>query len=174
MSSQSCLRYVISGCIIMTDGPCQRRPKSRTSQSRSYPVTRIRATARRRRAVGARLFHLSPAGVSLPPKSATVKGAADSQRTQVGIHGETAGQFDSAGAVVRICQEPVYQRRGQSCLAGTFATRARAWLRAVPLETFAWNIGSIVCLKRSWHKSFKPWRRKSSASLAQSPKPRRP
>jgi hypothetical protein len=26
-------------------------------------------------------------------------------------------------------------------------------------------------LKRSWHKSFKPWRRKS---LAQSPKPGRP
>ncbi len=174
MSSQCCLCDVINGCIVMSYGPCQRRPKSRASQSRSYSATRFPSTARRRRAVGARLLHLSPAGVSLPPTSATIEGAAGGQRTQTGVYGEIAGQFDSAGAVVRICQEPVHQRRGQSCLAGNPATRARAWLRAVPLETFAWNIGSIVCLKRSWHKSFKPWRRKSSASLAQSPKPRRP
>ena len=51
---------------------------------------------------------------------------------------------------------------------------ARPWLRAAPLGTFVWNIGLIVCLKRNWHKSFKPWRPRSSASWAQSPKPRRP
>ena len=169
-----CLRYVITGCTVMTYGSCQRRPKSRASQSCSYLATRFRSTARRRRAVIARLFHLSPAGVSLPPTSATVEGAADSQRIQAGVYGEVITQFDSAGAVVRICQEPVHQRSGQPCLAGTAATRARAWLRATALETFAWNIGLIVCLKRSWHKSFKPWRRKSSASLPQPPRPRRP
>jgi hypothetical protein len=31
----------------MTYGPCQRRPKGRASQSRSYPATRFRSTARR-------------------------------------------------------------------------------------------------------------------------------
>jgi nitroreductase len=169
-----CLRDVITGCTVMTYGSCQRRPKSRASQSRSYSATRLRSTARRRRAVGARLFHLSPAGVTLPPTSATVEGAAGDQRTQAGVYGEITAQFDSAGAVVRICQEPVHQRGGQPCLAGIAATRARAWLRAEALETFAWNIGLIVCWKRSWHKSFQPWRRKSSASLAQAPKPRRP
>src|SRR3954451_17739107 len=35
MSSQCCLYCVIRGCIVMTYGPCQRRPKSRASQSRS-------------------------------------------------------------------------------------------------------------------------------------------
>jgi hypothetical protein len=31
----------------------------------------------------------------------------------------------------------------------------------------------IVCLKRSWHKSFRFWRQQSAGSLAQSPKQRR-
>ena len=172
--SWRCLRHVIRGCIVMTYGPCQRCPEKRASQSRSHSFTRLRSTARRRRAVGARLFHLSPPGVSLPSTSGTAEGAAGGQRTQAGVYGETATQFDSASAVVRICQEPLHQRSGQPCLAGTAATRARAWLRAAPLETFASNIGLIVCLKRSWHKSFRPWRQKSSGSLAQSPKPRRP
>ncbi len=172
--SSHCLHHVIKGCIVMTYGPCQRRPKSRTSQSRSHSATRLRSTARCRRAVGARLFHLSPAGVSLPPTSATVEGAAGGQRTQAGVYGEIAAQFDSAGAVVRICQEPVHQRSGQPCLVGAAATRARAWLRAMSLEAFVLNIGLIVCLERSWHKSFRPWRQKSSGSLLQSPKPGRP
>jgi len=158
----------------MTYGPCQRRPEIRASQSCSHSATRIRSTARCRRAVGARLFHLSPAGISLPPTGATVERAAGGQRTQAGVHRKTAAQFDSAGAVVRICQEPVHQRSGQPRLTGTAATRARAWLRAAPLGTFVWNIGLIVCLKRNWHRSFKPWRRRSVASWAESPKPGRP
>ena len=166
-----CLRYVIRSCIVMTYGPCQRRPKGRASQSRSYSATRFRSTARCRRAASPGLFHLSPTGISLPPASATFEGAAGGHRTQAGVYGQIAAQSDSAGAVIRICQEPVHQRSGQPCLAGTAPTRARAWLRAAPLETFGWNIDSIVCLKRSWHKPFKPWRRKS---LAQSPKPGRP
>ena len=32
--------------------------------------------------------------VSLPPTSATVEGAADSQQTQAGVYGEMAAQFD--------------------------------------------------------------------------------
>ncbi len=83
------------------------------------------------------------------------------------LYGETGAQFDSAGPVVRICQEPFHQRSGQPCLASSAATRARAWLRAASLEAFALNIGLIVCLKISWHKSFRPWRQKSSGSLAQ-------
>src|SRR4051812_45732063 len=44
MSSQCCLYCVIRGCIVMTYGPpCQRRPKSRASQSRSYTATRLRS-----------------------------------------------------------------------------------------------------------------------------------
>lgn len=168
------LPYVITGCIVMTYESCQRRPKSRASQSRSHAAARLRSTARCRRAVGTRLFHFFQAGLSLPPTSPTVEGAAGGQRTQTGVYCETATQFDSAGAVVRICQELIDQRSGQPCLAGTAATRTRAWLRAAPLESFAWNIGLIVCLRRSWHKSFKPWRRRSSASLAQTPKPRMP
>jgi hypothetical protein len=168
------LTHVTYGYTVMTYRPRQRRPKSGTSEPRSRFASAVRSAARRRRATGSRLFHLSPAGVSLPPTSTTVEGAAGGHRTQAGVYGETATQFGSAGAVVRICQEPVHQRSGQPCFAGTAARRARAWLRAAPLETFAWNIGSIVCWKRSWHKSFKPWRRKSSASLAPSLKLRRP
>jgi len=168
------LRYVINSCIVMTYGPRQRYPKSRASQSCSHSTARVRPTARSRRAAGTRLFHFSPAGISLSARSASVGKAAGRHRAQAGVYGETAAQLDSAGAVVRICQEPVHQRSGEPCLGGTAATRARAWLRVVPLETFAWNIGSIVCWKRNWHKSFKSWRRKRSAALAQSPKPRRP
>jgi len=173
MSSHE-LRHVINSCVIMTYGPRERYAKSRASQSCSHFATRFRSTVRCRRAAGTRLFHFSPAGVSLSARSASVERTAGSQRTQAGVYGETAAQLDSAGAVVRICQGSVYQRSGQPCLAGAAATRARAWLRAARLETFAWNIGLIVCWKRSWHKSFKSWRRKSSAALAQSPKRRRP
>ena len=171
--SSSYLQYVITGCIFMTHGTGQRCSKGRASQSRSESATRIRSTARGRRADGTRMFHLSPPGVSLPPTSGTAEGAAGRQRTEVGLYGETGTQFDSAGPVVRICQEPLHQRSGQPCLARSAATRARAWLRAAPLETFALNIGLIVCLKISWHRSFRPWRQKSSGSLAQSPKPGR-
>lgn len=114
-----CLRYVMNGCIVMTYGPCQRCPESRASQSSSHAFARLRSTTRGGRAAGAGLFHLSPAGVSLPPASTTVEGAAAGQRTQTGVYGETAYQFDSTGAVVRICQEPVHRRCRQSCLAGS-------------------------------------------------------
>src|SRR3954468_4874929 len=120
------------------------RPKGRASQSCSHSAPRILSTARCRRAVGARLFHLSPTGISVPPTSTAIEGAVGGQRTQASVYSETAAQFDSTGAVVRICQERIDQRSGQPCLAGTAAKRARAWLRAAPRETFAWNIVLIV------------------------------
>src|SRR5258708_40374032 len=96
------LRHVINSCIVMTYGPRERYPKSRASQSCSHFAARVRSTVRCRRAAGTRLFHFSPAGVSLSARSASVERTAGHQRTQVGVYGETAAQLDSAGAVVRI------------------------------------------------------------------------
>jgi hypothetical protein len=151
---RSHLRYVINGCILMTYGSRQRRPKSRAPQPRARFAAQGQASARCRRAVDARLLYLSTTGISVPAASAAVERTSGRSRIEGGFHGEAAAQFDSTGAVVRICQKTLDQRSGQPCVARASATRARSWLsrNRFHYALFSWSIVSIVCCRRSWPK----------------------
>ena len=153
------LRRVVNSCILMTYGSRQRRRKSRAPQSRARFAAAVQASARGRRALDARLLYLSTTGISVPAASAAVERTSGRSRIEGGLHGEAAAQFDSAGAVVRICQKTLDQRSGQSCVARVAATRARSSLsRSRPSHApFSWSIVSIVCCRRSWPKPIRFW-----------------
>ena len=123
-----CLTYVTNRCINMTYRSRQRCPESQASEPRSGLVAAVRSTARRRGAIGARLCHLSTASLSIPPAGRALESASPSERIQAGVHGEAPTQFDSAGAVVRICQEDLDQRSREPGTVGAPATRGRSWL----------------------------------------------
>jgi hypothetical protein len=150
---------VIKGCILMTYESRQRCSKSRTTQPRAGLAPAVRATSRGRRAPGQRLLHLSTTGLSLPSAGTSAEGASNRDRIEVGIHGKAAARFDSAGAVVRICQTTLDQRGGQPRVVGSAATRARSWLRPDRFRhvLFIWSIVSAVCYPTSWLRSFSLW-----------------
>jgi hypothetical protein len=134
----------------MTYGSRQRHPKNRATQPRPRFAAAVRATARCRRALGARLLYLSGTGISLSAASAAAERAGGRGRVEVGIHGETAAQLDSAGAVIRLCQGTFDQRSGQPYVAHAAATRprARSWLSRSRFRhaLFSWSIVSIACV----------------------------
>jgi hypothetical protein len=166
------LHCVINSCILMTYGSRQRRRKSQAAQPRARFAAAVQASARCRRALGARLLYLSTTGIPVSAARAAVEGTSGRRRVQGGFHGEAAAQFDSAGAVVRICQKTLDQRSGQPCVARAAATRARSWLSRSRLyyALFSWSIVSIVCCRRSWPKPIRFWCRINvGRSQAQSP-----
>jgi hypothetical protein len=166
------LRCVTNSCILMTYGSRQRRRKSRAPQPRARFAAAGQASARCRRALGARLLYLSPTGISVPAASVAVERTSGRSRIEGGLHGEAAAQFDSAGAVVRICQKTLDQRSGQPCVARASATRARSWLSRSGLHhaLSSWSIVSIVYCRRSWPKPIRFWCRINvGRSPAQSP-----
>jgi hypothetical protein len=163
---------VVNSCILMTYGSRQRRRKSRAPQPRARVTAAIRATARCRRALGARLLHLSATGLSLLAASTAVERAGPGGRIEVGVHSEAAAQFDPAGAVVRIRQKALDQRSGEPGVAGASTARARSWLSRSRFHhaLFSWSIVSIVCCRRSWPKPIRFWCRTSAGrSPPQSP-----
>lgn len=153
------LTYVTQSCIYMTYGPRQRCPESRASESRSGPAATGRPTARGCRAVGARLFHLPPAGLSVPPASRAIESASGGQRAQAGVHGEASAHCDSACAVVRIRQRIIHQRSRQPGVAGPAAATAWAWLSRSRFGRAPWhgNIASTGCCPRSWRRFIRCW-----------------
>ena len=148
------LTYVIYGCTVMTYGPRQRCSKSRTSEPRTGAIETIRRTRRCSRATSARLLHFSSAGVPLRAAGPALKGAGSGERIQTGVHGQAPTQFDSACAVVRICQKDIDQRSRDSSAASVPATRGRSWLsRTQPRRaTFNWSIVLIACHQTSWRR----------------------
>jgi uncharacterized protein YcaQ len=93
-------------------------------------------------------------------------------RNEGGLYGETAAQFDSARAVVRICQKTLDQRSGQPCVARAAATRARSWLSQSRsyYALFSWSIVSIAYCRKSSPKPIRFWCRINvGRSQAQSP-----
>jgi|SRR3954452_5101610 len=72
--------------------------------------------------------------------------------SKLAFHGKAPTQFDSAGAVVRICQKDVNQRSRDSSAASVPATRGRSWLsRGQPRrDAFNWSIVLIACHQTSW------------------------
>jgi hypothetical protein len=158
----------------MTYGSRQRHPKNRATQPRPRFAAAVRATARCRRALGARLLYLSGTGISLSAASAAAERAGGRGRVEVGIHGETAAQLDSAGAVIRLCQGTFDQRSGQPYVAHAAATRprARSWLSRSRFRhaLFSWSIVSIACCRRNWPKPIRFWCRiNAGQSQPQSP-----
>jgi hypothetical protein len=159
--------------IYMTYGSCRRRSKSRTSQP-GLGATPARGVPSGRQGISSALRHLQAPGLSLSPNGTRDDGADAYRRCQDPLHCEAFAELGSATSSVRHRNWADAQRDCEPCLNDGPTSRAGAWLKAAPLETFAWSIGLIVCLKRSWHKSFRLWRQQSSGSLAQSPNPRRP
>jgi hypothetical protein len=148
------LHRVSKSCILMTYGSRQRCPKGRAPQPRARFAAAVRAIARCRRALGARLFHLSATGVSILAACPGTERAGRGWRVKVSVHGEVAAQFDPTGAVVRIRQKALDQRSGPASVARAAATRARSWLSRSRLNhaLFTGSIGSIGCCRRSWPK----------------------
>ncbi len=162
----------INSCTLMTYGSRQRRRKSRAPQPRARVAAAAQASARCRRALGARLLNLSTTGISVPAARAAVESTSGRGRIEGGLHSEAAAQFDSTGAVVRICQKTLDQRSGQPCVARAASTRARSWLSRSRFQyaLFSWSIVSIVCCRRSWPKPSRFWCRINvSRSQPQSP-----
>jgi hypothetical protein len=148
------LTGVIYGCIVMTYGARQRCPKSGTSESRSPDAAAVRSTARCGGAFGARLLHFSSTSLSLSAASPAVERSSTGKRSQAGIHGKAPTEFDSAGAVVRICQKNLDQRSRDPSAVGAPATRGRSWLsRSRSWRTdFSWSITLIACCQTNWLK----------------------
>lgn len=153
------LTDVTYGCIVMTYGPRQRCPKSRTSESRSHAATAVRSAARRRRAIGSRLFYFSPASLSLPAAGPAVEGTSPGERIQAGVHGQAPTQFDSASAVERICQENLNQRSRESSAIGVLATRGRSWLSQSQSRhgVLSWSIDLTACYPANWLRHISCW-----------------
>lgn len=147
------LTYVIGGCTVMTYGARQRRPKSRTSEPGTRVIEAIRS-ARCGRAIGTGLLHFSSASVPLCAAGTGLKGAGSGGRIQTGVHGKAPTQFDSARAVVRICQKNLDQRSRDSSAASVPATKGRSWLsRSQPRRAaFNLSIALIACRQTSWHR----------------------
>ena len=150
---------VINGCILMTYESCQRRSESRAPQPRTGFAPAVRATSRGRRTSGPRLLNLSTAGISLPSAGTSAEGARSRDRIEAGIHGKAAARFDSAGAVVRICQTTLDQRGGQPRVNRAAATRARSWLRPDRFRhvLFSWSIVSTVYCPINWPRPSRFW-----------------
>jgi hypothetical protein len=166
------LTYDIYSYMFMTYGSCRRRSESRASQS-GVGTAPTRGGLGGRRGVGSTLPHFQASGLPLSPNGTRDEGANAYRRCQNSVHSEAFSETGSAASPVRHRDGADAQRDREPCINDGPTSRAGAWLRAAPLETFAWSIGLIVCLKRSWHKSFRPWRQQSSGSWAQSPKRRR-
>ena len=156
---RSCLTCVICGCTFMTYGPRQRGAESRAAESCSRPSTADRATARSHRAVGSRLFHFFPPSLSIPAASAKAERAGSGERAQAGVHGQAPTQFDSAGAVVRICQKDLHQRGREPGATGAPATRGRSWLSRGQARhaCFGWNIDLIAYRLTNWLRLIRCW-----------------
>jgi hypothetical protein len=152
---------------------CRRRSKNRASQS-GLGTAPARGGPGGRRRIGSALQHFQAPGLPLSPNGTRDEGADAYRRCQDPVHSKAFAELGSAAPPVRHRNWADAQRDREPCLNKGPTSRAGAWLRAAPLETFAWSIGLIVCLKRSWHKSFRFWRQQSAGSLAQSPKQRRP
>ena len=138
------LTYVITGCIVMTYGPRQRRPKSRASEPRTRAIRAIRRTPRCCRATSAGMLHFSSASVQLRAAGPALKGTGSCERSQTGVHGKAPTQFDSAGTVVRICQEDIDQRSRDSSAASVPATRGRSWLSRNQPRRAVFNLSIVL------------------------------
>lgn len=145
------LTYVLCGCIVMTYGPRQRRPKSRTSEPRTCAIGAIRKTPRCSRATSSGMRHFSSSGVPLRAAGPAFKATCCGERIQTGVHGKAPTQFDSSRAVVRICQKDIDQRSRDSSAASVLATRGRSWLsrRQPRRAVFNWSIVLIACRQTS-------------------------
>jgi hypothetical protein len=163
------LRCDIYSCILMTYGPCQRSSEGRPAEPRSRTFATRSRVARRGRAVGPRLFHLSSASLSIPATSAATESAGRGGRGQTCIHRKATAQSDPTREVVRVCQTTVHQRGRQPGLTGAAATRGRSWLSRSRLgyAPYSWSIASIGCWQRNWPRSINCWCPTSACRLPQ-------
>ena len=154
-----CLTRVIYGCSVVTYGARQRGAESRAAESCSHPSTADRATARSRRAIGSRLFHLFPSSLSIPAASAKAERAGPDNRAQTCVHGQAPTEPDSARAVVRICQKDLNQRSREPGVIGAPATRRRSWLSRGQSRhaRFGWNIDLTAWRLTSWLRLISCW-----------------
>ena len=153
------LTDVIYGCTVMTYGSRQRGPKVRTSQPCSTALAAIRATARRRGETGGRVFDFSPPSLPVPATGPAPGPTCRSERVEASVHRQAFSQFDSAGAVVRICQEGRNQRSRESSAPSVLATRGRSWLsrRRSRLALCSWSIDLTACCQKSWLRPIRCW-----------------
>src|SRR5215469_16579183 len=119
------LTDVIYGCSVMTYGSRQWGPKVRTSQPCSTALAATRATAQGGGETGGRVFDFSPPSLPLPATGPAPHQTGGSERVEAGVHRQAFSQFDSAGAVVRICQEGRNQRSREWSALGVLASRGR-------------------------------------------------
>src|SRR5215472_2251375 len=134
--------------MVMTDATRQRVPKSRAPQSCAGPAAACRSSFRCGRAVGPGLLHFAAPSLSLPRTSSSAEGAGPAKRSQTRIHSQAASQLGAACADVRCGKRIVDQRGGQSSVARSAATRARAWVSRSQFGngTCNWNIDWVWLL----------------------------
>ena len=166
------LTWDIYSYMFMAYESCRRRSKSRASQS-GVGTAPTRGGPGGRGGIGSALQHFQAPSLPLSSNGTRDDGADADRRFQDPVYSKAFAELGSAAPPVRHHNWADAQRDREPRFNDGPTSRAGAWLRAAPLGTSAWSIGLIVCLKKNWHESFKPWRQQSSGSLAQSPKPRR-
>ena len=157
----NCLHHVTYGCTVVTHGAGQRCRKSRTSQSCTEFAASIRSSARCSGQNGSRLRCLSSPSIPISTTSRTIKRGRSCHRHQDCFHGETFGKVGGTPAVLCQCQRHITERYCEPRSGDFSPTEEKAWVndREVGATPFNWNIGLIVCYRRSWNRSMSCWYR---------------
>ena len=145
----------------MTHGAGQRYRKSRATQSRTWFAAAVRRSARCGKQNGSRLLSLATPSVSIPSTSRTIETGCSSRGCEDRVYRQAFRKVGRPLAVIRQQKRVVSERHGESCPGGFSPAEEEAWVNGhqVGATRFSWNIGLIVCYRRSWDRSMSCWYR---------------
>ena len=155
----NCLHHVTYGCTLVTHGASQRYRKSRASQSCTQFAAAIRFFAGCGRQDGSRLLRLHPPSISISSTSRTIETGCSGHGYEDCFHGEAVRSAGQTFAFIRQQKRPIAQRHCESCSGGVSPAEEEAWVNGhqVGATRFSWNIGLIVCYRKSWNRSTDCW-----------------
>jgi len=155
----NCLHNVTYGCTLVTHGASQRCRKSRASQSCTRFAAAIRFSARCSRQDGSRLLGLPPPGLSISSTSRTIETGCSNHGYEDCFYREAIRSAGRTFTFIRDQKRLITQRRREPYSGGVSPAEEEAWVNGhqVGATRFSWNIGLIVCCRKSWNRSTDCW-----------------
>ena len=155
----NCLHDVTYGCTLVTYDASQRCRESGASQSCTRFAAAIRLPAGCCRQDGSRLLYLPPPGISISSTSRAVETGCPHHRRQDCLHCEAFGEIGGTPTFICQHQRVVAERHCEPGVGGVPSAEDQAWVNdhQVGATKFNWNIGLIVCYRRSWNRLMSCW-----------------